>query len=723
MKQKSLSLTLSTILLLSLLSTPLAYAQKHDTANDKAAIEADSLSYDKSTDIVTASGNVKIFYQGKTLTAEEINWNQTTDIIQARKNVIITDSNGMVTHTDEAEISDQMREAVTKRLRVLMPDKSRMTGASAIRKNKTLLIVNKANYTICKPCKENPKAKPSWQIKTGRTIHDELEQKIIHEDMRLELGGVPVLYLPYLSQPTSDVKKRSGFLTPSFSSSSDLGTKISLPYFVNLAPNYDLTVNPSFYSKAGNVLGLNFRHRVEKGTYNIDANGLWVSKEDNRDNDETFRGNIKAEGHFLLKEDWHYGFQIEQSSDETFLRRYKLSSQNYLESYIYATHLKDKTYFDTRIIEYDTTLASVNDDNLPNLMPHLKYEKVLDKKLFNGFISVEGDLVRLKRQEGLDVTRLIGKTKWERRFQAANGQIIDLFSSLRGDVYNVSDIPSTNTVFEDGFQTRAIGYIGAKWSYPLINYSASSHQIIEPAVQLIASPNVKNNTRYPNEDSLSFDFDSSNLFEESRSSGYDIYESGSRIDYGIKYSVQNNKGQYATIFVGQSQRQRKRELLNRGSGLENEQSDYVLDFRAQLTPDLKFSNRLRLARKSFEVLRSEADIFATLGKGSLSLGYVLLDKRISSDNREREELRLNASYKLYGNWYADTYIRQDMYRSTKLNSSVGIAYRDECTNIRFSFVQDYVRDRNIGPSNSFNLTINLKTLGGIGIGSKMFENN
>ena len=103
---------------------------------------------------------------------------------------------------------------------------------------------------------------------------------------------------------------------------------------------------------------------------------------------------------------------------------------------------------------------------------------------------------------------------------------------------------------------------------------------------------------------------------------------------------------------------------------------------------------------------------------SVNVGYVFLDRRISSDNQEREEARASMGYKISGNWSMDASIRQDMVRETRLNSGIGLSYRDDCTYIRIGFTQDNVRDRNIGPSNNFNILINLKTLGGIATSSK-----
>ncbi len=63
--------------------------------------------------------------------------------------------------------------------------------------------------------------------------------------------GVPVFYMPYFSSPHSTVNKQTGLLRRHSSRAASLGSGLSLPYFINLAPSYDLTLIPTYLSKQG----------------------------------------------------------------------------------------------------------------------------------------------------------------------------------------------------------------------------------------------------------------------------------------------------------------------------------------------------------------------------------------------------------------------------------------------------------------------------------------
>ena len=71
--------------------------------------------------------------------------------------------------------------------------------------------------------------------------------------------GVPILYSPWLEFPLSNERK-SGFLTPTFGSSGTRGIDFALPYYFNLAPNYDATVTPRIMTKRGVQIGGEFRY-------------------------------------------------------------------------------------------------------------------------------------------------------------------------------------------------------------------------------------------------------------------------------------------------------------------------------------------------------------------------------------------------------------------------------------------------------------------------------
>ena len=93
-----------------------------------------------------------------------------------------------------------------------------------------------------------------------------------------------------------------------------------------------------------------------------------------------------------------------------------------------------------------------------------------------------------------------------------------------------------------------------KWDYPLVRRSETLTAIIEPIVGVYAGPSSGNNRRIPDEDSLNFEFREFDLFRPDRLAGYDLLDTGQRVDYGLKIGLYDKDGGNYHILIGQSLR-------------------------------------------------------------------------------------------------------------------------------------------------------------------------
>jgi LPS-assembly protein len=136
-------------------------------------------------------------------------------------------------------------------------------------------VFDRGIYTACEACKDAPERPPLWQVKAARIIHNNSEKTIYYENASLEIAGIPVAYMPYFWTPDPTVKRKTGFLAPRYVSSPSLGVGASIPFFWAIAPNYDLTVEPTFLTRQGVLGQAEFRHRLDTGSYNVRAAGIY----------------------------------------------------------------------------------------------------------------------------------------------------------------------------------------------------------------------------------------------------------------------------------------------------------------------------------------------------------------------------------------------------------------------------------------------------------------
>ncbi|OYD22956.1 LPS assembly protein LptD [Oceanimonas baumannii] len=118
--------------------------------------------------------------------------------------------------------------------------------------------LKEASYTTCPPGEE------AWQLKASTVSVEQDEVFGEAWNAVLWLGDVPVFYFPYIKFPVKD-ERQSGFLYPSFDISSSNGADIRLPYYWNIAPNYDATITPRYIEKRGAMAQLEFRYMPTEG--------------------------------------------------------------------------------------------------------------------------------------------------------------------------------------------------------------------------------------------------------------------------------------------------------------------------------------------------------------------------------------------------------------------------------------------------------------------------
>jgi LPS-assembly protein len=331
---------------------------------DKMLVEADEIVYDNDKKTVSAVGNAHLYYQGKVLEADRVVYNRENKQVTAVGKVRLTEPGGQVVTGDKIQLTDDFKDAYIDSLRMTTPDKTRLSAPRAEREGGETTVFERALYTACEPCKDDPAKPPFWQVRAARIVHKNSERRIYYENATIEFAGVPIAWVPYFSAPDSTVKRESGFLAPRFIASSALGYGVQTPYFFNLAPNYDVTFRPTFLSNQGVLGDLEWRHRLETGSYAIRAAGIYQTNPSSFSQppfgagNKDFRGSIETYGKFLINEQWRWGWDLAMMTDKWFLKNYKVPSpsitqygtSNFQESTstLYLNGQGDRSYFNAQ---------------------------------------------------------------------------------------------------------------------------------------------------------------------------------------------------------------------------------------------------------------------------------------------------------------------------------------------------------------------------------------
>jgi len=139
------------------------------------------------------------------------------------------------------------------------------------------VALDQVRYTSC------PVGHEDWSLNAARISLDTKLQEGVARHVTMRFKDVPIFYTPYISFPLGDERK-SGVLPPSLGHSGSNGFEAEVPYYFNLAPNYDLTVTPGLLTARGVQLAEDFRYLTSGSHGQLDATFLPNDKQqhDNR---------------------------------------------------------------------------------------------------------------------------------------------------------------------------------------------------------------------------------------------------------------------------------------------------------------------------------------------------------------------------------------------------------------------------------------------------------
>ena len=682
-----------------------------------ALIQAEEMTYDRDLGTVQARGKVEITQGERTLLADRVTYNQKTDTVIASGNVVLMEPGGDVLFAEYVELKDGFKEGIVNGIRVLFSDKSRLAASVAIRTGGRRTVMEKAVYSPCHTCRENPDRPLLWQLKARKVTHDQVKKSVVYEDARLEFFGVPVAYTPYFSHPDPTVKRRSGFLAPSFASSDELGAQITIPYYWAIAPNRDATISPRLTSSEGLVLGGEYRERTFTGRYSFDGSVTYVDERDannNKTGDQIFRGHLFGKGSFALNDQAQWGFDLARASDDTYLQRYDISSADVLRNRLYIEAINGRNYAAANAYYFQDLRQGNSAGQTPIVLPQLVYRRESEPSIRGGILGFGAEATAIQRRAGTDTRRFSLQADWTMPFTTSAGEIYTLSALLRGDLYWINDFDSNNDGRgENSFVGRLLPQIALEWRYPFIRSQGTIRQTVEPVISVVASPSNINNNDIPNEDSQSIEFDDTNLFSLNRYSGADRQDDGSRINYGLRLAAYGQSGGYSSAFIGQSFRFTNADSFDAGSGLNDRLSDVVGHVTVAPNALFNINFRFRLDPARVSLRRNESELLAGPEDYRIGISYVRLARELTADNQQsREEISARTRLKIYDNWYLSANYRRDLSdNGGTINSGVGLQFVNECLDFSVFFKKDFTRDRDVEPSTSFGLRIKFKSLG------------
>lgn len=700
------------------------------SADEPVTFTADSVSYDREHDIVTAMGHVQAWQNDHTLQADTVRFDRTTNVAEAFGNVVIIQPDAQVMFADYAELSEGMRDAVMKGMSAQMAENGKLVANGARRiagsDGGEISELSRVIYSTCNLCQMDPTRPPLWQIRAASAVEDSEHQRMEFSDAFLDVFGIPVGYSPYFYSVDPSVSRGSGLLPPFIGTASHVGAFWQQPYYAVLDDQSDMTIAPTLTSKLGTQVGLEYRRMFNDGQTTISGSIA---------NDNGLAGHLFAKGQFNFDDSWRYGYDINVASSSTYLRDYRIPSATgaAMVSRLYTEAFGEGAYLRIDTLSFQGLTNQVIATALPLVAPHVIYSFYGEPDLLGGHWSVDANAYNIYREVGTRTQRAALIATYDLPLQDDLGGLWKFSVHGTAAGYNASGLnlaPNFSAIASDSL-VRALPQGAVEWRMPWARGDADTgRQVIEPIVQMIAASPTgsSDNYRIPNEDSLDLQFTDQNLFAWNRWPGLDRQEGGVRVNAGLHGAWFFPAGGMIDTLVGGSYKMHRDDTFPVGSGLTDYMSDYV--GRITLAPISYFdiTARGRFDHTNGTIRYGEAIAGFGASNVRFGVGYVytttnpfnLYDAApgaaqqtsiVSAVPRNEALVSMTAhidAYRLSG------YVRTDIQTGSLVAMGATASWENECLIVAFNAYKRYTSFNGDNGASAFLIQLTFKTVGQFG---------
>ena len=566
-----------------------------------------------------------------------------------------------------------------------------LKGKSII-SNENFTKIYKSVFSTCNT--ENKKCR-EWELESDTFNHDKNEKIFEYKKSWLKMFDKRVMYFPYFSHPDPSVDRKSGFLTPSWTNSENLGRWIHIPYFKVISDDRDITFNPRIYLEDKLLLQSEYRRAMKNETmltsdFSINHDG------DNRSSH--FFANIDGK----LNDTTDYELQFQDVTNDNYLKLYSLSLTSPIieNESLLTSHLKlNKNIEDDYSLNLSTIiyedLAKRDSDKFQYVLPSFDYTNYIPiDERYNGNFSFNSSGF----QKNYDTNKY--EVVINNDFLFASDSLIskDGFSSKYDLLLkNTNSYSEKSSNYDEKNTHDVFGISMFQAELPLKKELENSTNFLKPIASFKYSPN---NTKDISSKDVRLDYTS--VFSLNRIAQSDMVEGGRSLSLGLEFENQNlNNEKNFGFNLANVLRDKKNNNLPNKSKLNQTRSDIVgeIDYNLNDIIDLnyKFSYDRDLHHSNYDSIGSEF----TLNNFVTTFDYLTEH----NDLPDKEVLKITSSYDVNERSNITFKTRKDLDKDFTEYYNLIYTYKTDCLEANFEYNKKYYSDGEIVPDESLFFTI------------------
>jgi len=503
-------------------------------------IEAEIISNDKNGNLIL-EGNVIINTNLLSFSSSKALFNESKGLLELIGKVEIV-SDSLKVNSSEIKTNLNLQTFLAKKAEI-NHDNSNFgsTEEFVIKTSGDVKLIN-TSVTSCS------KEDPTWSISTKTIEYLSEPKNVVVKGIKLKLKNTPVFYFPYVRTALSN-ERMSGFLTPGLHQTNN-GIDISMPYYFNLAQNYDLMLTPRHITSRGSGLATNFRYlnRIFNGEINVSglSSDKRYEKETGLDNS---RWNVSWQNRVVLSKNWYSNMDFQSTSDEYFFRdignnQFGETRTSYLPRKFGLTWKNSFFKVDLGVSRYQILNPFSFEEYRSK--PSLTIQSYVSKddlsfSLFASKSKFELDFINPLRNSYKKIDRLFFSPNLTYRKTLPSS----LFLLSTGTTYIRHDLDSME-------ESQSTPWVEMKYNLFLDKVSSTKISSLIPVFKYIyVEDSYKKQTSLIDSRIISFDY--STIFQRGRFVGLDRFSEENKIIIGLE-RVSNglNNDSYSSLSIGQA---------------------------------------------------------------------------------------------------------------------------------------------------------------------------
>ena len=615
-------------------------------------------------------GKVEVVGEGQRLTADEIVYVRSRDEassegpVHYEKHDLIVDGQGMrirlgtETGSVQRAAFQLAREHGHGEARRLFLEGSRRT------------TLRDASYTTCDPGQED------WVLRASKVVLDHEHDVGQAYNAWMQIKGVPVFYTPYVSFPLEG-KRKSGFLAPALGRSDRSGTEVAVPYYFNLAPNYDATLTPDYFSKRGLLMAGEFRYLTTINGGRISA--AYIDRDEAYGNRDRGALSLRDAGHPFprVRSDIRYDYVSDPDYLDDYGRSLDIAAVTHLPQQGSLDYQGDAWSAGLLLQSFQTVDETIPESSRPyQRLPRLGLSLTPAERRNRLNFSMDNELVNFKRDGRVGGKRLDLQPVLSLPLKTP-GAFLKPAVKLEYTAYRLDDPPAGG----DDAPRRVVPLTSVDGGLILErSYEAGGHRLLhtlEPRLFYLYVPR-RDQADIPLFDTGLPDFNFDQLFRDNRFTSSDRVGDANQISTALTSRLLDEAGRERLVLnIGQIHYLQDRVVTLGGPPQDNSRSDIVADGEALITPRLRASGELRW--------NVEDDV---LDKGTIALRYhagrhrrLNLSYRYRDDSLEQSDAALlwplGPRWRVMGRW------NRDILNDRDLETMGGFEYENCCWKFNF----------------------------------------